>query len=62
MEKLSAGQLLMFPDGTDSEINIMKLTLKHKEDLNKIGKFKGKVRTDQGLSVGTIIALKVLEG
>ena len=45
---------------TDEEIEAIKLALKHKGDLSKVGSFKDNVESKQGLSVGAIVLLKTL--
>ena len=42
------------------EIQAIKLALKHKHDLTRLGSLKGNIKTKQGLSVGAIITLKAL--
>ncbi len=44
----------------EEEIEAIKLALKHKGNLGKIGSIKGRVKSKQGLSVGVIILLKAL--
>ena len=45
---------------TDEEIEAIKLALKHKGDLSKVGSFTDNVESKQGLSVGAIVLLKTL--
>ncbi len=45
---------------SDDEIEAIKLALKHKGDLTRVGSFKDKVQSKQGLSVGAIVMLKTL--
>lgn len=45
---------------SEQEILAIKLALKHKGDLSKLGSLKGKVKSKQGLSVGAIVLLKAL--
>jgi hypothetical protein len=45
---------------SEQEIQAIKLALKHKGDLSKLGSLKGRVKSKQGRSVGAIVLLKVL--
>ena len=45
---------------TEEEIEAIKLALKHKGDLTKIGSFQGNVQSKQGLSIGAIFLIKTL--
>ena len=45
---------------SEQEIQAIKLALKHKHDLTRLGSLKGNIKTKQGLSVGAIITLKAL--
>lgn len=45
---------------SEQEILAIKLALKHKGDLSKLGSLKGKVKSKQGRSVGAIVLLKAL--
>ena len=45
---------------SDEEISAIKLALKYKGDLTKVGSFKDNIQSKQGLSVGAIALLKTL--
>jgi transposase len=45
---------------SEQEVQAIKLALKHKGDLSKLGPLKGRVKSKQGCSVGAIVLLKAL--
>jgi transposase len=45
---------------TEEEIQAIKLALKYKGDLTKIGSFQGNVQSKQGLSIGAIFLIKTI--